>query len=123
MREHDGKRRLVHLIYQNAKYAIDQHIGEQFAEMFPCLIRLDLSMCQISDEMVRIILAAFSDKDPEYRPTIEKLDLSGCSFTESAVQIFDEINRRRASDLIVFKLQDVVDIDKENAAACMGCCC
>jgi len=123
MQENAGKTRLTHLVYQNAKYAIDQPIGEQFAEMFPCLTRLDLSMSQISDEMVRIILAAFSDQDPEFIPTLEKLDLTGCSFTESAVEIFEEINRSRASDLIVFKPQDVVELDKEDESCCRGCCC
>jgi len=123
LREQTQKRHMTHLIYQNAKYAIDQHIGEQFAEMFPCLIKLDLSMCQISDEAVRIILAAFSDQDPEYTPRLEKLDLSGCSFTESAIELFEDINKRKASDLIVFKPLDVSDNDKEDGCGCLTCCC
>ena len=31
------KRRLVHLIYQNSKYAINEQVGEQFSLMFPSL--------------------------------------------------------------------------------------
>ena len=37
------KRRLVHLIYQNSKYAIDEHVGEQFSQMFPSLQKLEVS--------------------------------------------------------------------------------
>ena len=66
------KSRLINLIYQNGKYAIDQTVGEQFAEMFPSLIRLDLSMCSITDETVRIFHAALSEQtDPEF---VSKLD-------------------------------------------------
>lgn len=116
--------RLVNLVYQNAKYAIDQQISEQFAEMFPTLLRLDLSLCQITDEAVRIFLAALSEQtDPEFVPRLERLDLSGSSFSEYAVQIFEEVNKRKGADLIVFKTQDVTINGKIGRSRCSFCCC
>ena len=110
--------------YQNAKYAIDQQISEQFAEMFPTLLRLDLSFCQITDEAVRIFLAALSEQtDPEFVPRLERLDLSGSSFSEYAVQIFEEVNKRKGADLIVFKTQDVTITGKIGRSRCSFCCC
>ena len=115
--------RLINLVYQNAKYAIDQQIGEQFAEMFPSLLRLDLTMCQITDEAVRIFLAAFSEQsDPEFVPRLDKLDLSGCSFSEYAVEVFAEVNKKKGADLIVFKSHDVTN-DKESRRSRCLCCC
>ena len=114
----------MNLVYQNAKYAIDQQISEQFAEMFPTLLRLDLSLCQITDEAVRIFLAALSEQtDPEFVPRLERLDLSGSSFSEYAVQIFEEVNKRKGSDLIVFKSQDVTTTGKIGRSRCPFCCC
>ena len=116
--------RLVNLVYQHAKYAIDQQISEQFAEMFPTLLRLDLSFCQITDEAVRIFLAALSEQtDPEFVPRLERLDLSGSSFSEYPVKIFAEVNKRTGTLLIVFKTQDVTITGKIGRSRCSFCCC
>ena len=116
------KSRLVNLVYQNSKYAIDQNTGEQFAEMFPSLLRLDISMSQVSDEAVRIFLAALNEQtDPEFVPKLDRLDLSGCSFSEYAAEIFEDINKKKGAELIVFKCNDVVN-DKDSSR-CSYCCC
>ena len=102
--------------------SLDQGIGEQFAEMFPSLLRLDLSMCQITDEAVRIFLAAFSEQsDPEFVPRLDRLDLSGCSFSEFALEVFEEVNKKKGADLIVFKCQDVMNDSRRSR--CKICCC
>ena len=117
------KNRLVNLVYQNSKYAIDQQQGEQFAEMFPSLYRLDLSMCQVTDETARIFLAAVSEQsDPEFVPRLERLDLSGCSFSEYAAEIFEDINKKKGTELVVFKCNDVIN-DKDSRSRCSYCCC
>ena len=119
------KSRLINLIYQNGKYAIDQQIGEQFAEMFPSLLRLDLSLCQITDEAVRIFLAALNEQsDPEFVPRLDRLDLSGCSFSEFAVEVFEDVNKKKGADLIVFKTHDATNNDKDSSRSrCCLCCC
>ena len=119
------KSRLVNLVYQHGKNAIDQSIGEQFADMFPTLLRLDLSLCHLTDEAARIFLAACSEQtDPEFVPRLDRLDLSGCSFSEYALQIFEEINKKRGADLIVFKTQDATQNERENRGCCrVFCCC
>ena len=75
--------------------------------MFPSLQKMDLRKCPISDEAVRKCLQAFSDKEPDHVSRIEKLDLIGDSFSQSALEDFDEINRRMAKNIIVFKAFDV----------------
>lgn len=117
------KSRLVNLVYQNSKYSIDQNTGEQFAEMFPSLLRLDISMSQVTDEAVRIFLAALNEQtDPEFVPKLDRLDLSGCSFSEYAAEIFEDINRKKGAELILFKCNDVVN-DKDSRSRCSYCCC
>jgi hypothetical protein len=118
------KRRMVHLIYQNSKYAIDEQVGEQFSLMFPSLQKLDLRRCQLTDEAVRKFLLAFSDKEPDHVSSIEKLDLTGGSFSQSALEDFDEINRRMAKNIIVFKAFDVQSENQTNSfCSCFRCCC
>ena len=115
------KSRLVNLVYQHSKNSIDQMIGEQLAEMFPALLRLDLSLCTLTDEAARIFMAAFSEQtDPEFVPRLDRLDLSGCNFSEYALEIFEEINRKRGADLIVFKTQDATQTERESRCCC--CC-
>jgi phosphate uptake regulator len=112
------------LIYQNSKYAIDEQVAEPFSQMFPSLQKLDLRRGQITDEAVRKFLQAFSDKEPDHVSSIEKLDLTGCSFSQSALEDFDEINRRMAKNIIVFK---AFDVQSENHTgrfcSCFRCCC
>ena len=118
------KRRLVNLVYQNAKYAIDEQVGEQFSQMFPALQKLDLRRGQITDEAVRKFLQAFSDKEPDHVSSIEKLDLTGCSFSQSALEDFDEMNRRMAKNIIVFKAFDVQSETQTGSfCSCFRCCC
>ena len=120
------KSRLVNLVYQGGKNAIDQSIGEQFADMFPTLVRLDLSLCHLTDEAARIFLAACSEQtDPEFVPRLDRLDLSGCSFSEYALEIFEEVNKKRGADLIVFKCQDATHNDRpgNRRSCCRLCCC
>ena len=114
------KTRLVNLVYQHGKNAIDQAIAEQLAEMFPSLVRLDLSLCHLTDEAARIFLAALSQSDPEFVPRLDRLDLSGCSFSEYAMTIFEECNKKRGADLIVFKTQDATQAGRERRSCC--CC-
>ena len=114
------KTRLVNLVYQHGKNAIDQAIAEQLAEMFPSLVRLDLSLCHLTDEAARIFLAALSQSDPEFVPRLDRLDLSGCSFSEYAMTVFEECNKKRGADLIVFKTQDATQAGRERRSCC--CC-
>ena len=124
LRHQREKRRLVHLIYQNFKYAIDDQVGEQFSQMFPSIHKLDLRRCPITDEAVRKFLQAISNTEPNCTSTIEKLDLTGCSFSKSALEDFVEINRRKASNIIVFKALDVKNDDESRGfCSCFRCCC
>ena len=87
----------------------------------PSLVRLDLSLCHLTDEAARIFLAALSQSDPEFVPRLDRLDLSGCSFSEYALEIFEEVNKKRGADLIVFKCQDATH-DRDNRRACCRVC-
>eukprot|EP00092_Neocalanus_flemingeri_P005491 GFUD01005921.1.p1 GENE.GFUD01005921.1~~GFUD01005921.1.p1 ORF type:complete len:1477 (-),score=243.09 GFUD01005921.1:84-4514(-) len=117
-----GKCRIVHLAYQNAKHTIDENAGEQFAKMFLKLHKLDLRGSQISDEAVEKFLEAFGYKEPHNTSTLEKLDLSGCNVSQASVLDFHEINRRKASDVILFKALDL-NTNKRKCCGCFNKCC
>ena len=102
-----GKCRIVHLSFQHSKHPIDENTGGQFAKMFSKLQKLDLSGSQISDEAVEKFLEAFDYKEPTNISVLEKLDLSGCNVSQASVLDFHEINRRKLSDVIVFRALDV----------------
>jgi len=115
-------RRLGHLVYQSAKYMIDQQQAEQFAEMFPGLLRLDLSLGQLADESVRIFVAALAEQqDPEFSARLDRLDLSGCGLSEYSLQLLEEANRRRGADLIVFRAGQEVGAVRGKTIG-RGCC-
>merc|ERR1711892_735961 len=118
-----GNCRIVQLAYQNSKHTIDENSGEQFAKMFCKLQKLDLRGSQISDEAVEKFLEAFGHKEGNNVSILEKLDLSGCNVSPASVQDFHEINRRKASDLIVFKAIDLGIENTGKRCCCFNSCC
>ena len=118
-----GNCRIVQLAYQNSKHTIDENSGEQFAKMFCKLQKLDLQGSQISDEAVEKFLEAFGHKEGSNVSILEKLDLSGCNVSQASVQDFYEINRRKASDLIIFKALDVNVEKRRKPCCCFKSCC
>jgi hypothetical protein len=116
------KKRLVTLIYQqegNSKFLIDDTTGQQFADMFRSLQRLDLGRCTISDGAVRHFIGALSDPD---MPLLDRLDLTDCSFTQSGAEEFTDINRRRGADVVVFNELDE-SMNRNSICSCFRCCC
>lgn len=117
------KKRLVHMIYQqegNSKFVIDDATGKQFADMFHFLHRLDLGRCTISDIAVRHFIEAFSDA--ESSAEVVRLDLTDCQFSQSAVEEFQDVNRRKAAEVVVFKELDE-PLYKGTFCSCFRCCC
>ena len=53
------------------------------------------------------------------QPVLERLDLSGCNVSRASVLEFHEINRRKASDLVLFKALDL----KREKKNINRCCC
>lgn len=52
-----------------------------------------------------------------------RLDLSGCTFSEYAGEVFEEVNKKKGADLIVFKCHEA-DKDKHlQRSRCRFCCC
>ena len=91
--------------------------------MFCKLQKLDLRGSQISDEAVEKFLEAFGHKEGNNVSILEKLDLSGCNVSQASVQDFHEINRRKASDLIIFKALDLSVEKRSKRCCCFKSCC
>jgi hypothetical protein len=92
--------------------------------MFPSLHKLDLRRCQLTDEAVQKFLLAFSNKELDHVSSMEKLDLTGGRFCQSALEDFDEINQRMAKNIILFKAFDVRSGNQTSSfCSCFRCFC
>ena len=115
------KKRLTHLIYQgdgSKGFVIDEVTGQQFSDMFCHLQRVDLGRCTVSDIAARRFIEALGDSDS----TLDRLDLTDCSFSQTAVDEFIDINRRKATDLVVFAELDE-RLNTRGLCSCFRCCC
>jgi len=116
------RRRLIHIIYQNYKYAIDESIGEQMADMFTSIHKLDLRRCQISDGAINRFSCVFLyERDSSLPITMEKLDLTECILTQEAIGRCIETNRVKSSDIVVFKSLEVQEARKKCFCGCLAC--
>jgi len=115
------KRRLIHLIFQNYKYAIDDQIGEQLSSMFTAIQRLDLRRCQLSDAAInRFGCMFYYEKDNPSHIILEKLDLTECIITQEGISKCIEINRIKSCDIVVYKS---LDVQEEKSVCCFSCLC
>jgi len=117
MRTQKGKYRLRNLIFQNSKHPIDYQIGEQFTRMFSALQKLDLKKNTLTDDTVKLIAKSFNERE---LVKLEKLDLTGCSFSKSSHEEFEEINRRNGN-IIQFGAFD--DMPSTSTGFCPGLVC
>ena len=111
--------------FANSKIKTGLKRGLEFllnAKMFCKLQKLDLRRSQISDEAVEKFLEAFGHKEGHNVSVLERLDLSGCNVSRASVLEFHEINRRKATDLIVFKALDLSSETKKNGCCFKRCC-
>ena len=62
--------------------------------MFSALQKLDLKKNTLTDDTVKLIAKSFNEREIV---KLEKLDLTGCSFSKSSHDEFEEINRRNGN--------------------------
>ena len=53
--------------------------------------------------------------------SLDKLDLTGCSFSKSSLQDFDEINKRKGSCLVLLGAFDDIEVTNRRVCGCFRC--
>ena len=114
------KSRLCQLVYQNSRHAIDDQTGEQFARIFSSLNKLDLRRSVLTDEAVARFIQVIAEKDTEKGLSTDRLDLTGCSFSKTSLEEFEEINKRKGISLVLLGAFD--DIENANRGECRCRC-
>ena len=115
--------RMTELVFQSSRHAIDQQAGEQLARIFSALNRLDLRRSVLTDEAVHSFIKVICERKTE--KGMEKLDLTGCGFSKSSLEEFEEINRRKGSSLVMVGAFDDIESAKRgvSVSGCWRCLC
>ena len=111
--------------------------------MFSSLQKMDLKKCSLSDETVKHFIKILNEKDNSVEIIknrkmsekdgsiekihntkdycIEKLDLTGCSFSKTSLEELEDLNRRRGN-IVLFGAFDDATLDSKSCMSFRICC-